>query len=287
MSVPDAEKLDFRDIHAFGEMSAVVMASGDAGRFYKTTNGGRSWSLRYSNDTKGVFFDAMAFWDDKHGIAFSDPIDGHLLVVTTDDAGNSWQVVPADRLPETLPGEAAFAASGTCLAIEGKSNVWIATGGAETSRVFRSTDRGRTWSVSETPVKAGSASTGIFSITFWDSNNGVAVGGNYQEPTHAVDNVAVTTDGGKTWTKVTGTPPSGYRSCVAYVPGAKTPTLVAVGISGTDISTNGGISWTKLDGANLNSVAFSPSGSGWGVGPEGLVGAFRGMGDGDVSRLRR
>ena len=32
----------------------------------------------------------MAFWDDRHGIALSDPIGGRLFLLATDDAGATW-----------------------------------------------------------------------------------------------------------------------------------------------------------------------------------------------------
>ena len=82
-------------------------------------------------------------------------------------------------MPAALPGEGAFAASGTCLVVQGDRNAWFGTGGG---RVFRSTDRGRTWTVHKTPIRAGNGSSGIFSLTFWDADHGVAVGGDYKEP---------------------------------------------------------------------------------------------------------
>ena len=134
----------------------------------------------------------MAFWDDRHGIAFSDPIDGRLFLLATDDAGATWTRIPTDAAPAMLPGEAAFAASGTCLIVQGTSNVWIGTGGGQRARVFRSSDRGRTWSVADTPIHAGNSASGIFSVAFNDAQHGVVVGGQYNKPKEKFDNVAVT-----------------------------------------------------------------------------------------------
>ena len=41
--VPGAEKLDFRDVEAFGEETAYLLSAGqgDASRIYKTTDGGK------------------------------------------------------------------------------------------------------------------------------------------------------------------------------------------------------------------------------------------------------
>ena len=60
---------------------------------------------------------------------------------------------------------------------------------------------GGAWAVAQTPVATGDA-TGIFSIAFRDAVHGVVVGGNYQREGDAIDNVALTSDGGVTWKAV-------------------------------------------------------------------------------------
>ena len=100
------------------------------------------------------------------------------MILTTDDGGASWQRTPPANIPPVLAKEAAFAASNTQLTVQGSSNAWIATGGGAEARVFRSTDRGRTWTVSSTGLPAG-ASAGLFGIAFSDARHGLAVGGDY------------------------------------------------------------------------------------------------------------
>src|SRR5262249_14457611 len=70
-AVPGAEKLDFRDVKAFGEATAYLLSAGpgDASRIYKTTDGGKSWAMQFKCADPAAFFDAVAFWDNKHGIA--------------------------------------------------------------------------------------------------------------------------------------------------------------------------------------------------------------------------
>lgn len=179
-------------------------------------------------------------------------------------------------MPPALPGEGAFAASGTCLVVGEDNHAWFATGGAKVARVFRSTDRGRTWTAHETPVMAGTSSTGIFSLAFHDSDDGIAIGGDYKEPGRAGSLVALTSDGGRTWRVPSGRPPGCYRSAVAYVPGTQGRTLVAVGPTGSDVSVDGGESWRSMGITGFNSVGFAGPAAGWAVGEDGLVAKFDG-----------
>jgi photosystem II stability/assembly factor-like uncharacterized protein len=264
--VPDANKLDFRDVEAFSESKAYLLSAGQgaASRIYKTVDGGKSWTLQFQNADPEGFYDAIAFWDDKHGIALGDPLHGKFQLIATDDGGMNWKPLPSANLPPALPNEGAFAASGTCLVTHGMNDVWFCTGGAKTARVFHSTNRGQTWTVSDTPITAGIASAGIFSIVFRDPTHGVIVGGDYRKPAPVGDNAAVTGDGGKTWALIpVGMP---FRSGVVWAKDR----WVAVGTSGSDVSTDG-VVWVQLDRENYNSVGCTSTGEVWAVGPKGRI----------------
>ena len=273
-SVPDATGLDFRDIFAASDGRAWAMSAGladsGAARIFATLDG-IHWAKQFETTQRGVFLDAISFWDNDHGIAMSDPVDGKLFVIATDDGGKSWAHLDTDKAPPALPNEAAFAASGTCLAVQGTSNVWIATGGAERARVFRSSDRGRTWSVADTPLHAGNSAAGAFSVAFHDARHGVVVGGEYSQPKLASVNVALTDDGGKTWRRAKGPLPTGYMSGVAIIPGTRGRSMVAVGLAGTARSDDAGESWSMVDTVAYNSVAFASHDDGWAVGPRGRI----------------
>jgi photosystem II stability/assembly factor-like uncharacterized protein len=277
--VPDAEKLDFRDVEAFSAQIAYLLSigPGESSRIYKTTDGGDSWKLQFQNTEKEAFFDALAFWDERHGLAMSDPMRGRFYLISTDDGGAHWTPIAAEGMPLAVAGEGGFAASGTCLITRGRDEAFIVSGGTA-ARAYHSKNRGRTWEVIDTPMRKGSAGAGVFSIAFAGGNHGsigIMVGGDYQKPEEADKNAAVTDDGGDSWkplpTKTPATIPGGFRSAVAFAPGKFWRTVLAVGSSGSDISHDGGLTWTNLDMENLNAVAFDSIGVAWAVGPKGHV----------------
>lgn len=290
--VPDAEGLDFRDVDAFSADTAYLLSigEGEKSRIYKTTDGGQRWTLQFKNSRPTAFFDAMAFWDRDHGIAVSDPVEGRFLIITTSDGGATWKESPRDqRMPLALAGEGAFAASGSCIAVRGKREVWFGTGGPEGARVFRSADGGRSWAVATTPMTAGKTA-GIFSLLFRDARHGVAVGGDYAKEREVGNNVARTSDGGKTWRLAETKRPNGYRSGVALASGTKGRRLrvVAVGPTGSDFSVNGGESWRILDDEGFHSVSFAPNANaGWAVGEGGRISKYVGASAGVGSESRR
>jgi photosystem II stability/assembly factor-like uncharacterized protein len=270
-TVPGAEKLDFRDVEAFGENTAYLLSAGpgEDSRIYKTDDGGHTWVLQFKNDEPKAFYDAIAFWDDKHGVALSDSVKGRFRLIITDDRGKNWKPLSGVNMPPSLPNEGAFAASGTCLVIHGKNDIWFCTGGAKTARVFHSNDRGQNWTVNNTPILAGIDSAGIFSIAFRDLNHGMIVGGDYRKPEGADATAAVTSDGGKTWTLIER--PFPFRSCVAWAKDR----WVVVGTSGSNFSKDNGATWKPLDRENYNSAGFTSTGEGWAVGPKGRIAKFK------------
>lgn len=270
-TVPGAEGLDFRDIDAVSPTTAYVLSigTGPASRIYKTTDGGDTWMLQFTNDDERAFYDAAAFWDAETGVVVSDSVDGQFVVLLTTVGGATWNRVPADRLPPALDNEGYFAASGTNVAVAGRNHVWLGTGAAARARVLRSGDRGQTWRIADTPLRAGPTS-GIYSIAFRDEQHGVVVGGDYAQESVAIENVARTSDGGATWALGEGL--GGFRSVVEHVPGTAS-TWIAVGPLGSDISTDDGRTWTPLGGLGYDTFSFAPGQPfGWASGAGGRIG---------------
>jgi len=268
IKISGAGDLDFRDIESFGAALAYAMSSGDGekSRIYKTTDGGESWTLQYTDKRAGFFLDSLACDSTTHCFGLSDPVDGKFLILSTGD-GQHWTDLPRDKMPAALPTEGAFAASGTSIAVC-NNDVYFGTGGPA-ARVFHSNDRGRSWAVFETPVVSGNASSGIFSIAC-HGRHLVAVGGDYRNPDRATGVAAYSSDQGQTW-HLADKQPGGYRSSVHIASGV----AFAVGPKGEDSSPDYGANWKLTDNVNLNAAAPAPGGIVWAVGPGGTVKRFQ------------
>ena len=256
-----ASRWDFRDVEAFDDERALAMVAGTPARVLRTDDAGASWRTVLADDRAGAFFDAMAFQGDV-GVLFGDPIDGAFSVWTTRDGGGSWQAVPAASLPAPLPGEAAFAASGSCVAVTGapgRETFWIATGGGARARLLRGDAEG--WTAHELPLPAGAPSRGAFGLAF-RGQRGLVVGGDYADPT--VGGAAQTTDGGRTWTAVGGF--GGFRSAVAWLADGQ---ALAVGSDGATAWRDGGA--TTQESTGFHACAVGRDGSVWAAGSGGRI----------------
>ncbi|NGP89205.1 WD40/YVTN/BNR-like repeat-containing protein [Fodinibius halophilus] len=268
-SVPGADSLDFRDIEAFDEKTAVVMSAGEGSlsQLYKTEDGGESWTKVHQNKQPEGFFNAIAFWDREHGVLQGDPVNGRIYVLVTSDGGNSWSEIPLQQMPDGVRGEYGFAASGTHLTVQGENNAWLGTGGRK-ARVFKTTDKGQSWSSHETPIISGRASTGIFSLAFRDQDYGVAVGGDYNKELQAKKSVAITEDGGTSWQLVEEAELD-YRSVVRYA----APYFITAGPSGSEYSSDGGHTWKPIEGTSFHSISVGQDGTNavWASGSNGRI----------------
>lgn len=241
------ESADFRDIEAFDATTAVVMSVGEPGYILRTSDGGENWKVVYENKTKGIFLDALEFWNSEAGIVIGDPIDGKIFIARTFDGGYSWHAIPEIYRPKAEKGEALFAASGTAIRALDRDEAVFVTGG-QASHVYIRDQK------IKLPVIQGKPSTGAFSVAVWDNkkrnggNKMTVVGGDYAADSLSTANCFHTTDRGQTW-KAAKQPPVGYKSCVDYISEKE---LVACGTSGVDYSTDGGENWKQISKEGYN-----------------------------------
>jgi hypothetical protein len=246
-SVKGFEKNEFRDIEGFDATTAVIIAIGEPAYILRTVDGGSSWKVVYENKTKGMFLDAMEFWNEQSGIVIGDPIDKKFFVIRTFDGGKTWQEVPGANKPVADTGEACFAASGTNIrALDNDEAVFVSGGLA--SNVFIRDQK------IHLPVIQGKESTGANSIAVWDrykrkgGDQLVVVGGDFLKPDSDSLNCCYSTNRGKTW-KLSKTPPHGYRSCVEYL---DRKILVSCGLNGVDYSIDHADSWKWISKESFN-----------------------------------
>ncbi|MGC4109556.1 MAG: oxidoreductase [Nocardioides sp.] len=266
----------YRDVEARDARHALVLAIGEGedSKILRTSDGGRTWQTTFVNDDPNAFYDCMAMWPGgRVGIAMSDPPDGKFRIIRTHDGGRSWHVVSNAGMPEAGSAEFGFAASGTCLVTAGHSDAFLASGGSD-SRIYRSHDRGTTWTAVDSPIPPVTDAGGTFGLAFRNRWSGLAVGGDYTQPDNGANASAYTRDGGHTW--VGGGDLGGYRSGVAWVPRTR-GTAIAVGTSGSDVTFDGGRVWHAfaVDQGGFDSVQCLRAGVCWASGADGRVGVLR------------
>jgi photosystem II stability/assembly factor-like uncharacterized protein len=285
--VPGAETLQFRDVQGVSDKIAYLLSVGSNTtdfRIYKTVDGGANWTVEFENQTVNAFYDCFAFWTPDRGIAHSDSVNGVFPDLRTTD-GTNWLDI-SGNMPPALTGEASFAASGTCVATEGRRNAWIATGGSTIARILATRDGGDTWNAYDTPL-VSSASAGAISVAFRDPRHGIVGGGDLAANNSA--DVATSRDGGKTW-KLTSMPPvDGAIFCLSYIHGRgekkkgddRGDRTVVVTSETEPNYTSGLAAWTPDEGrtwfklpttvSGFWAVGFANPKAGWFVGNNGTI----------------
>jgi photosystem II stability/assembly factor-like uncharacterized protein len=275
--VPGAETLQFRDVHGVSAKVAYLLAAGVGtdSRIYKTVDGGETWELQFTAEQPNAFYDCFDFWTPNRALVMGDAVNERLPVLRTRNGGETWNRI-GRLLPEAQTGEAAFAASGTCLETLGTDHAWIATGAAASARILATTDGGQTWKSYATPIQPqGTPVSGLTTVAFRDTRHGIIAGGDVLATDREPNNVAVSDDGGKTWELAKGTPFPGAAYGLSYAgaeDGDFVRTVVITGPGGSAWSGNEGNSWHRLpDVDGFWAVAFADPQHGWLVGTEGRI----------------
>jgi hypothetical protein len=256
-TVKGFEKKEFRDIEAFDGATAVIMAVGEPAYILKTNDGGESWRVVYENKNKGMFLDAMEFWNEQSGIVIGDPVDGKFFIARTFDGGSEWREIPFQNRPAADTGEACFAASGTNIRALDRDEAVFVTGGLK-SRMFTRNSK------IVLPIIQGTESTGANSISVYDDNKRkggkrmIVVGGDFKVDSSSTKNCFLTSDHGKSWyaPKI---PPHGYRSCVEFL---SKQDILTCGLTGVDYSSDSGKTFSLIshEGFHVCRIAkYGPS----------------------------
>ena len=264
MKVPGAGELDFRDVEGFDADTAVVLSigPGQASRIYRTVDGGATWSLALQNDDERAFLDCMSF-DGQRGWLMGDPVDGAFQVYASADGGASWTLQPAG-MPPAEKDEAAFAASGTCIATTPWDRRIIVTGGGA-ARILMDQAGSPAWTAHATPIPARVPAAGIFSAAP-AGDDMLLVGGDFEH--EATGSAALVVADGEGGLHVARLPdPNGYRSGGACA-GSAQPQCVAVGPNGVDLLSGG--RWQSLSATGYDAIDLAGN-VGWASGDQGRI----------------
>lgn len=252
LTVKEFETRDFRDIEAFDAVTAVIISVDEPAYILKTIDGGETWKVVYENKTKGMFLDAMEFWNEQSGIVVGDPINGKFFIARSFDGGSTWQDIPPGNRPAADSGEACFAASGTNIRALDKDEAVFISGGMKSRLFIRN-------NTIELPIIQGKETTGANSISVYDDDKRkggkrmIVVGGDFNADSSSEKNCFFTDDGGRTWNapKIS---PHGYRSCVEYL---SKKIILSCGLNGVDYSVDGGktFTWISKEGFHVCRIA--------------------------------
>lgn len=248
--VPGFEKTDFRDIEARDSNTAIIMGIAEPAYILRTVNGGKKWDIVYKNETKGMFLDAMDFYDSNNGMVVGDPIIGKIFLATTADGGKTWQEVPEANRPAADSGEACFASSGTNICMTDKNTYMLITGGLQSNLLVNGKIK------RALPILKGKESTGANSLAVHKKII-LIVGGDFMQKDSMAGNFIFSKNNGKKW-KASKQPPGGYRSCIAFI---APKTWLTCGLNGVDITRNNGKDFQKISQESFHVIKKSKKGN--------------------------
>lgn len=258
----DGSKPEFRAI-AFNRKNVFILSVGNPAMLFKIDPFQKKMipEIVYSEEHQNVFYDSMTFADENIGYAMGDPTEDCFSFIKTVDGGNTWIKADCNTLPKLVNGEAAFAASNSN--IKALNNfVWMVSGG-KASRVFMSSDQGENWKAVQTPIVQGQEMTGIYTCDFYDENNGIIMGGNWNNKPEKFSNKAITKNSGLIWSLIADNDLPPYISCVRYVPKKNGKEVVAVSTEGIFSSSDSGEHWKMISDRSFYTIRFTNKNNAW------------------------
>lgn len=239
--------LGITSISAISDQIAWISAAPDVSDFggvWKTTDGGLTWTKQTTalfNNPIDSYTSFVHFWDASNGVTGGDTENGTFEIYTTSNGGNNWNRVIGANIPSSLVGEMGYVGVTSVV-----GNIfWF---GTSAGRIFKSIDKGLSWTVTQTP--STDFNLGLDRFTFSDANNGLFMDHNNTTTLYK------TTDGGNNWTSIT--TPGFYKTNIAYIPGTSTVIAgAAANPFGSSYSTDNGSTWTTIDsGVFHGTLAF-------------------------------
>lgn len=256
--------LNISSIHALSATTAWATAYSDNGAVvlggvWKTTDAGSTWVKQPTalfNDVVNSFANLVYFWNANVGFCQGDPVGGSFELYTTIDGGENWTRVPSANIPAPLEGEFGYTHNYDVVG----NTIWF---GTNKGRLFKSTNLGRNWTVSQTPISDFSGTTVSGSYSFRDGNTGLLV----QSGTNP--NLYQTTDGGVTWSSTSFSGTIGSRD-IEYIPDTNVVVTVGTnpeGNSFTSYSIDNGANWKlEMVGTQVVTLKFKDAFLGFGGG---------------------
>jgi hypothetical protein len=216
---------------------------------YRTTDGGYTWTkISGSHWGASSFIDGVYFWNAAEGFAFGDPVGGSFQIETTTDSGKTW-VNAVTTVPALNSSEYGYVGVFDAYG----DQVWL---GTNTGRILHSVDRGKNWTVAQTPL------TDIQEVKFFSPSWGFA---RQIDNQNSINDLVETTDSGATWHSVI-TSGDFYTAGFDMIPGTNVfiSTGAAQNANGTSYSTDSARTWTILEnGIQRLEVAFYSDSIGW------------------------
>jgi photosystem II stability/assembly factor-like uncharacterized protein len=256
-------------IYALDASTAFVLmhdhSGTSSGGIFRTTDGGATWdkdATAFKN--AGGWASFIHFFDANNGVCVGDPTMSYFEIYTTSNAGASWSRVQEGNIPTSLPTEYSL----TNIYIAAGNSLWFPTSKLGTGRIFRTTNKGGTWSVVVFPRMDPGWWPGI---GFQDESVGLGMG--------TPGEVMKTTDGGVTWAMVS-TPSNTLvdynfwhvpKTSGMYITSSyqiNDSALVRPGVDGTMYTTDGGANWTLAHTwlGNAPFLSFFNRSIGWATG---------------------
>jgi photosystem II stability/assembly factor-like uncharacterized protein/N-acetylneuraminic acid mutarotase len=197
------------DIFALNKDTAWIAGyTQDNGELYHTNDGGQTWTRHTGSfNEQGTFLGGVHFFNSLEGFAYGGSFT-RFKAWTTSDGGATWIQVPESTLaflasPAINDEFVGFHYGIGHYDVVGDT-IWV---GSTSQRMWRSSDRGKTWSVFDVTNRRGSP---VRSVAFKNAQSGIAVTdrGGFQ-----------TNDGGRTWSPLAlpQTPRTYYQ--IEHIPG--------------------------------------------------------------------